>query len=76
MYHISMALSFRLLPEATFAWLWNRVGIGTIMFLGGSILRWPAFNIQGGRSNLMLSLLGLLSIFREDVVHRANCVLK
>jgi hypothetical protein len=27
---------------------------------------------QGGRSDPMLSLLGLISIFKEDVVHRVD----
>jgi hypothetical protein len=47
--------------------LWNCIGIGTMVFRGGSILWWLMFNIKGRRCVLMLSFLGLLSIFREDV---------
>jgi hypothetical protein len=70
MQHTSVAPSFRSLSETPFAWLWNCVGIGTMVFWGGSIFRRPTFSIIGVRCYLMLSLLGLLSIFREDVMHR------
>jgi len=36
----------------------------------------PTFNIPRGRCYLMLSLPSLLSIFREDVMHRANPMLR
>jgi hypothetical protein len=39
MQYTSVALSFRLQLEATFAKLWNRVGVGTMALWGGSIFR-------------------------------------
>jgi hypothetical protein len=71
-----VVLSLRVHLEAPFTWLWNHVGIGTIMFWGGSIFRWLVFNITGKRYYLMLSLPSLLSIFMADVVHRVNPMLR
>jgi hypothetical protein len=76
MQHISSGSFFQTLLEATFAWLWNHVGIGTMVFWGGSIFRWPHSTLMGGRFDLMLFSSGLLSIFKEDVVHRANPMLR
>jgi hypothetical protein len=44
-------------------------------FGGGSIFKWPTFNIKRGRCNRMLSL-GILSIFNEDVVQRVDPMLR
>lgn len=46
------------------------------VFWGGSILQWFAFNIKGVRGDLMLSPFGLLPIFKEDVVHRVDPMLR
>lgn len=38
----------RLHLEATFAKLWDHVGIGTMEFWGGSIIKWITFNNKAG----------------------------
>lgn len=76
MQHTSMAPSFISPQETPFAWLWNHIDIGTKVFWGGFIFRWLAFSIIWGRCYLMFSLLGLLSIFREDVMHMVNPMLR
>jgi hypothetical protein len=69
-------LSFKLYPKSFFTLLWNHVGISTMVLWGGFIFKLSMLNITRERCYLMLSLLDHMSISKENVVHRANPLLR
>lgn len=74
-HHTSMA-PLRSPPKTPFAYLWNCVGFNPMVFGGGSIFKWPTFSIKGERCDLLLTLLGIMFIFRKDVVHKVKPMLR